>query len=107
MKINEPLMSLQTDHNPYAFNIYFYRGSLLGIEEDLKYLQLFEMGEYGTITNYFDWRGSLRGFGYLLDVHGNPLKKGHPRYREYRKYLQTAEELFEILSREWRYRLRK
>lgn len=107
MKANCPLVSIKEDDNPYLFNIYLYQGYLIGIEEDPKYSQLFEMTDYGTRSDYFTWRTTEIGFGSLLDIHGNALLKKNTNYRRYLTYLREAEETFHIDSRKWRNRIRK
>ncbi|MGL9728692.1 hypothetical protein [Enterococcus sp. DIV0756] len=107
MKVNEPLFSIKEKKDGYVFNIYCYQGKLVGIEEDPAYLQLFEMEGYGSPSDYFDWRMTKIGFGYLLDVKGNALLKEHPSHRIYRAYMQEARRTLKLELREWRNRVRK
>lgn len=107
MKVNEPLISIKERERRYVFNIYCYQGKLLGIEEDPAYLQLFEMEEYGSPSDYFDWRMTETGFGYLLDVKGNALLKEHPEHRVNRAYMQEAGRTLKLELRRWRNRVRK
>lgn len=101
------IKSIQEEGALYFFNIYVYRDQLIGIEEDPKYLQLSEMQDYGTSTDYFDWRATLKGFGSLLDVNGNPIFRKHPQFKQYHEILQSIsfEENYPI--RIWRNRVRK
>ena len=101
------LESIEEKGYPYLFNIYVYHEQLIGIEEDPKFLQLFEMGPYGSPEDYFDWRVTQVDFGSLLDVKGFPIAKTHEKYRTYRKYLSSAELAYQIRRRRWRDRLRK
>lgn len=107
MNENEPLFSIKDDGYRYLFNIYCYHDELVGIEEAPSYLQLFQMAEYGSPTDYFDWRASQTGFGYLLNVSGNALSKDHPNYRFYRQQMHAAGRELKIDLRKWRNRLRK
>ncbi|MGF2052377.1 MULTISPECIES: hypothetical protein [Enterococcus] len=107
MMENEPLFSIKEEGNRYLFNIYCYQDELVGIEEDPSYLQLFQMSEYGSPTDYFDWRASQTGFGSLLNVSGNALPKDHPNYRSYRQQMHAAGRELKKDLRKWRNRLRK
>jgi len=107
MNKSEPLLSFQKDEHAFLFNIYFYENRLIGIEEDPEYKQLFEMNEYGSIMDYFDWRRTQTGFGAMLTIDGKPLLKEHFDYQFYHDCLEAAEHLLSIPVREWGYRLRK
>lgn len=107
MKRNDPLLSFQKDDHAYLFNIYFYENRLVGIEEDPEYKQLYEMSEYGTATDYFDWRRKQTGFGSILTINGKPLLNEHLDYHFYHECLEAAELLLSIPAREWGYRIRE
>lgn len=98
------LRSVEEKGNPYVCNIYLYQDALIGIEEDSKYRQLSEMIPYGTPTDYFNWRQTQTGFGSLLDIHGEPLLKDHPRFKFYRSYLSEVAQVENIPIRKWRNR---
>lgn len=95
------IRSFQVIENPYLFNIYCYESQLVGIEEDPTYLSLFQMNDYGSPQDYFDWRRTKIGFGALLDVYGNSLLKSHPCYRTYRDYLKKVQNEKQIPIRKW------
>lgn len=105
--INYPLFSFKVVSSPYLFNIYLFRYELVGIEEDPFYRQLFEMQEFGTPTDYFQWRSTKNGFGSLLDIKGKAIRKDHPHFREYRSFVKKAEQDTGIKAKEWGYRIRK
>lgn len=107
MILKQPLLSMEDGSYSYLFNVYVYRNHLIGIEEDPRYLQIYEMTQFGAISDYFDWRRTETGFGSLLDINGYPIFKTHPRHRLYRGWLSSAEEHFHVLTREWGNRLRK
>lgn len=104
---NYPLLSFKVAGSSYLFNIYLYHFDLVGIEEDPSYRLLFEMDEFGTPTNYFDWRKTQTGFGSLLDIKGKAIRKDHLHFSEYRGFIKTAEQDFSIKAKEWGYRIRK
>lgn len=106
MKTEYPLLKIKDDGNPFVLNIYLFQNRLIGIEEDQAFLQLFEMDEYGTPTDYFYWRYTKTGFSNLLDVKGKTVLPDHPRYKHYRLYMMLAESELKIKKREWGYRLR-
>ncbi|MBO1126582.1 hypothetical protein FQS96_14165 [Enterococcus faecalis] len=105
MKRTEPLISIKENANPYLFCVYRYKGKLIGIEEDPKYRLLYELSEYGTPSDYFDWRSTQVGFGYLLDVKGNALLKEHAKYKDYRSQMHEARRITGIPLRRWRNRV--
>lgn len=80
---------------------------MIGIEEDPKYLQLFEMEQFGSPADYFDWRKSLVGFGSLLDVHGLPISKSHENFNTYHNFLSQTETALKMRTRRWGNRFRK
>lgn len=90
MTKNEPLFCIKDGGNRYLFNIYCYQDELVGIEEAPSYLQLFQMTEYGSSSDYFDWRATQIGFGSLLNVSRNSSSKDHPNYRSYRQQMHVA-----------------
>lgn len=104
---NEPLFSIKEKGNKFLFNIYEHHEKLIGIEEDPSYVQLFEMKEYGTPSDYFDWRSTQIGFSCLLDIEGNALLKNHQKYRIYRRYIHVVERSLEMKSRKWENRVRE
>lgn len=103
-KNNAPVVTIKEEGNRFLFNIYSYRGHLIGIEEDPTCLQLFEMIDYGSPTDYFDWRSTQTGFGCLLDVYGKALLKNNEKYATYYKYMEEAEKTLSIQVKEWRNR---
>lgn len=63
------------------------------------------MGNYGTISDYFDWRKTKTVFGSLLDIYGEPLFRNHQKFRKYKQYIEDASVRFAIRPREWGYRI--
>lgn len=65
------------------------------------------MKNYGTISGYFDWRKTKTGFGSLLDIHGKPIFRNHPKFKNYNEYIEDASVTFAIRPREWGYLIRE